>query len=382
MNSGEDEKVLAFDEGVSNDERISNSDFAGQQRGGAPNVEGSGALSLPAIDESGNPLHAWTTRPLGVEAAPETSPAHESRLEGGGGDHHASAMGTTTRQKPALYHHACEFPWRLYEMLEEAEPQHFSDVVSWMPSEPQSTLLGGTPFRVHQSKRFETEVLPRFFAMSNIRSFRRQLNKWRFERISTWPLVGAYHHSSFVRSEANLIFIMRRSPEKRASRRHGRSSSGGREVTLIHPTVESDTATANTAAIARSVISMPPGESSWYHEHATDLLVHAQGAVDSKTKRASLSASLPHADFLGRSSVTFKTVPEETESEAIQSSTRTALHVNAVAQPPFWYHLHEIDLLSHAQNYVDSTRLRARSSWTMTTRDVESEIIATFAGEI
>eukprot|EP00815_Leptocylindrus_aporus_P002897 CAMPEP_0116073360 /NCGR_PEP_ID=MMETSP0322-20121206/15178_1 /TAXON_ID=163516 /ORGANISM="Leptocylindrus danicus var. apora, Strain B651" /LENGTH=266 /DNA_ID=CAMNT_0003562583 /DNA_START=146 /DNA_END=946 /DNA_ORIENTATION=- len=62
-----------------------------------------------------------------------------------------------------------EFPHKLMTLLYDAH-YYFSDIVSWKPH--------GRAFRVHDPRRFQQEVLSRYFKTSQINSFRKQLRLW------------------------------------------------------------------------------------------------------------------------------------------------------------------------------------------------------------
>lgn len=68
------------------------------------------------------------------------------------------------------------FPAKLYGMLAECtdSTSGLSEVVSWQPH--------GRAFMVHDRDRFMSEVVPRFFNVTKLRSFQRQLNLWGFHR--------------------------------------------------------------------------------------------------------------------------------------------------------------------------------------------------------
>lgn len=91
------------------------------------------------------------------------------------------------------------FPVKLYNMLEHIdlnEPE-LAKIVSWQPH--------GRAFAAHDPKRFEKEVLPRFFDQKYWASFRRQLNLWGFRRLSqSGPDNGAYYNELFLRSKTFL----------------------------------------------------------------------------------------------------------------------------------------------------------------------------------
>ncbi|GFH43720.1 hypothetical protein CTEN210_00193 [Chaetoceros tenuissimus] len=91
------------------------------------------------------------------------------------------------------------FPVKLYNMLEHIdlhEPE-LANIVSWQPH--------GRAFVAHDPKRFEKEVLPRFFDQKYWASFRRQLNLWGFRRLAqSGPDNGAYYNELFLRSKTFL----------------------------------------------------------------------------------------------------------------------------------------------------------------------------------
>ena len=91
------------------------------------------------------------------------------------------------------------FPVKLFNMLEHIdlnEPE-LAKIISWQPH--------GRAFVAHDVKRFEKEVLPRFFDQKYWASFRRQLNLWGFRRLAqSGPDNGAYYNELFLRSKTFL----------------------------------------------------------------------------------------------------------------------------------------------------------------------------------
>ncbi len=71
------------------------------------------------------------------------------------------------------------FPEKLHRMLDAAEREGLSDVVSFFPH--------GRAFAIHKPRRFVSEMMPRFFRQSRLTSFQRQLNLYGFRRISQGP---------------------------------------------------------------------------------------------------------------------------------------------------------------------------------------------------
>ena len=61
------------------------------------------------------------------------------------------------------------FPVRLYEMLDAAERDGFAEIVSWLPD--------GQSFKIHNLKRFGSEIMVRFFSQTKRKSFQRQVRQ-------------------------------------------------------------------------------------------------------------------------------------------------------------------------------------------------------------
>jgi len=57
------------------------------------------------------------------------------------------------------------FPFRLHEMLNDAEQKKFDHIVSWQ---------GSQAFKVHDRTTFEKWVLPAYYSQTRYRSFQRQ----------------------------------------------------------------------------------------------------------------------------------------------------------------------------------------------------------------
>jgi hypothetical protein len=68
------------------------------------------------------------------------------------------------------------FPLKLHELLEKAESEHLTDIISWQPH--------GRAFVVHQPKKFVAGLMPRFFRQTKLTSFQRQLNLYGFNRLT------------------------------------------------------------------------------------------------------------------------------------------------------------------------------------------------------
>ncbi len=82
------------------------------------------------------------------------------------------------------------FPWRLMEILSQAEANGFAHVVSW--------VCDGTAFQIYDEPTFEEAVLPKFFPrMTKMKSFKRQLTAYNFSYVRIGVNRGACKKSSF-----------------------------------------------------------------------------------------------------------------------------------------------------------------------------------------
>jgi hypothetical protein len=98
------------------------------------------------------------------------------------------------------------FPCVLYRMLQDADEKGHEDIVSWVSQ--------GRAFRVHNTKKFVSSILPKYFAQTKITSFQRQVNMYCFVRITSGQDKGAYYHRHFVRGEPQLCDNIVRMPFK------------------------------------------------------------------------------------------------------------------------------------------------------------------------
>jgi hypothetical protein len=94
------------------------------------------------------------------------------------------------------------FPWKLHDMLEEAESNNFSHIVSWEPD--------GVSFQVHKGEEFVTTIMPLYFDQTKYDSFRRQLNFYQFSRVAQGSNNGIYFHASLLKSDRSLCKEIKR----------------------------------------------------------------------------------------------------------------------------------------------------------------------------
>jgi hypothetical protein len=93
------------------------------------------------------------------------------------------------------------FPWKVYEMLQDAESLGFDDIVSWNER--------GDGFKVHDVKRFTNEIIGKYFNQSKYKSFQRQLSLYGFERCTEGHNKGLRFHDKLRKSNKMLCRQMK-----------------------------------------------------------------------------------------------------------------------------------------------------------------------------
>jgi len=89
------------------------------------------------------------------------------------------------------------FPKKLHKIVERSEIDGYSDIICWLPH--------GRAFRIHDTKRFISDILSKYFYLSQFASFKRQLNIYSFRKIVLdGHDRGAYYHELFLRGRPGL----------------------------------------------------------------------------------------------------------------------------------------------------------------------------------
>jgi hypothetical protein len=99
------------------------------------------------------------------------------------------------------------FPWKLHDVLEDAEKKGFTNIISW--------TLNGRAFKVHDQKAFEIQIMSKYFNQTQYKSFQRQLNIYNFIRITSGECKGSYTHDLLVRGKPDICRFMVRTKIKR-----------------------------------------------------------------------------------------------------------------------------------------------------------------------
>jgi HSF-type DNA-binding len=99
------------------------------------------------------------------------------------------------------------FPNKLFDMLMRAEEDAISHIISFAPH--------GRAIQIHDSKAL-VSLLPKYFTLSKIASFQRQLNLYGFGRLTKGPDRGCYYHEYFLRGRCHehLLDRMQRTKVK------------------------------------------------------------------------------------------------------------------------------------------------------------------------
>jgi hypothetical protein len=112
------------------------------------------------------------------------------------------ANSSASRRKRSTGGPNIQFPGKLHDMMTYVEQEGLGHIVSW--------IHNGRGFKIQNSDRLAVEILPHFFSQTQYRSFARQLNMWRFERVTDGCCKGAFVHPYFIRGHRLLCAEMSR----------------------------------------------------------------------------------------------------------------------------------------------------------------------------
>jgi hypothetical protein len=85
--------------------------------------------------------------------------------------------------------HQDPFPVKLHSMLDETEIMGNAGIVSWNED--------GLSFSVRDPNKFAQKMMQSYFNQTKYKSFQRQLNLYKFERISKGKGKGACAYAAF-----------------------------------------------------------------------------------------------------------------------------------------------------------------------------------------
>jgi hypothetical protein len=89
------------------------------------------------------------------------------------------------------------FPKKLHKIVERSEIDGYSDIINWLPH--------GRAFMIHDAKKFNSDILSKYFYLSQFASFKRQLKIYGFRKITLdGHDKGAYYNELFLRGRPGL----------------------------------------------------------------------------------------------------------------------------------------------------------------------------------
>lgn len=98
------------------------------------------------------------------------------------------------------------FSIQIMNMLDNAERDGVSDIVSWRNEEEfRKENVGGGEFIIRDKKRFKEEILPRYFKNIKFPSFTKHMRRWGFKVTGTSRIhnTASYWHPLFIRGDLN-----------------------------------------------------------------------------------------------------------------------------------------------------------------------------------
>mmetsp|Transcript_23287 Transcript_23287/g.43233 ORF Transcript_23287/g.43233 Transcript_23287/m.43233 type:complete len:534 (-) Transcript_23287:471-2072(-) len=210
--------------------------------GGSPPVSASApptTSSPPAVGTSSTSAALPAGATTGAARVPTPSPPTPVSV----------ALAAPTSPSSSSASSLTSFPFKLYEMMQDAGKCGFEDVVSWQPT--------NSSFKVYDTNRFVKEIMPKYFKQTRYKSFQRQLNIYGFQRIHDGPHRGGYHHPYFLKDNPQLLKLI---PRKR-----GASDDGTEPPSTTINGVNTGSPLLAAAAAAASVPKQPPQDaaSSW-----------------------------------------------------------------------------------------------------------------------
>lgn len=211
----------------------------------------------------------------------------------------ATNPATTSKRSPG-------FPYQLYAMLEEAERNGFSDIVSWLPC--------GKILKVHKPKEFEKLIMPKYFNQTRYKSFLKQLNIYKFHRFLRGEFKGCYAHQFFIRGRAELCKQVSRRRERTIQMIMFCEEQGG---TVRLPQGGPQPVAAAAATVASSMPLDIQGAQMQMH---TENVARAPTNDQSVARRdsASSSAVSPRLQFMMKlAEMTCKNTPKDIIDEII-----------------------------------------------------------------
>jgi len=202
-----------------------------------PSPASSTLLSLPtsralSVSESVAPAPATITA-----SASTTSSATAAKLS------QKSIIEKTYRNNASASNNdlqrSSQFPFRLHNMLDDAERVGHAHIISWCPD--------GDSFKIHQPKQL-INVLQKYFRQSKFKSFLRQLQGYDFKRITRGNDQGVVTHPMFLRGRRPVCSLMKRKRVIPRGEQQAQENQASSTTTTTITTTTSDGITATESS--------------------------------------------------------------------------------------------------------------------------------------
>lgn len=98
------------------------------------------------------------------------------------------------------------FPVKLHKIIERSEIDGYSDIISWLPH--------GRSFKIHKKDEFISKIMPKYFYLTKLSSFMRQLSIYGFHK-SRKVDKGTFYNELFLRGRPRICVGINRLPTKK-----------------------------------------------------------------------------------------------------------------------------------------------------------------------
>jgi hypothetical protein len=138
-----------------------------------------------------------------MKQEPKSKQEQQEQDQEGRGKASGTATATAEDELMSLQNPArLPFPLKLHAILDEAEANNLTHIVSWTHN--------GEGFKVHNKHAFEAKFIPRYFTTTTYRGYHRNLNLWGFKTVNRGGDRGTCWHPHFKRGRKDLCRHMER----------------------------------------------------------------------------------------------------------------------------------------------------------------------------
>lgn len=124
-----------------------------------------------------------------------------------------------------------QFPWKLHQLLTDAQQNNDEYIVSWLPN--------GRAFQIHNKELFIEKYMPQYFNTQTYKSFHRSLNLWGFQSLKRGNGPMSSNNSNTASNTPHMMMIQRMmatgggSGSGNGGRRSSSSSSNKNQATTV-----------------------------------------------------------------------------------------------------------------------------------------------------